>query len=815
MSAGLPKRARVVIVGGGVIGCSIAYHLTKIGWSDVVLLERKQLTSGTTWHAAGLVGQLRPSINMTKLAKYTGELYRGLEAETGQATGYRQCGSISMATNAERFEELKRSASMAKVFDLPVNVITPEQIKELYPIAYVDDLVGGIHIPSDGYANAVDITQALAKGARNGGARIFENTKVTKIRHDGERVTGVETAEGQIDADYVVLCGGMWTRDLAASIGVTVPLHACEHYYVLFEGIEGLSPSLPVLRDYDYCGYYKYDAGKLLVGAFEPNARPWGMDGISEDFCFDEIEGNFDHFEPVLVDAMRRVPALENAGIQKFFCGPESFTPDVRYHLGESAELKGCFVAAGLNSIGLQSAGGIGKVMAEWIRDGVPPADLWTVDVRRNMPFQINRKYLRERVSESLGLLYATHYPFKQYETARGVRRSAIHDRVAAAGACHGEAFGWERPNWYGDPGSTPKYEYSYGRQNWFENCAAECKAVREAVGLFDQSSFAKFRLEGRDAVRVLNRVCANEVDVAPGRLIYTQWLNEKGGIEADLTVTRLTDTAFLIVTGAESETRDFNWLRRHIPDDAHAVLTNISSGMGVISIMGPMSRALLQSISPNDLSNEAFPFATSQEIELGYAIVRASRITYVGELGWELYVPTEFMTGVYDEIVTAGTAFGLMHCGYHALNALRMEKAYRHWGHDITDEDTPLEAGLTFAVKIDKPGGFIGRDALVLQKESGLRQRLVVFVLKSSEPMLYHNEPIWQGDRIAGYIRSGMYAHTLGAACGLGYVTAADGGVVGAIDADAYEIEIAGVRYPVTASLKPLFDPTSARIKM
>ena len=815
MAVELPRRARVVIVGGGVIGCSIAYHLTKIGWNDVVLLERKQLTSGTTWHAAGLVGQLRPSINMTRLAKYTGELYRGLEAETGQATGYRQCGSISMATTAERFEELKRSASMAKVFDLPVEVISPEQVKELYPIANVDDLVGGIHIPSDGYANAVDITQALAKGARNGGARIVENCKVTKIRHDGERVTGVDTEQGPIDADHVVLCGGMWTRDLAASIGVTVPLHACEHYYVLFEGIDGLSPSLPVLRDYDYCGYYKYDAGKLLVGAFEPNARPWGMGGISEDFCFDEIEGNFDHFEPVLIDAMRRVPALENAGIQKFFCGPESFTPDVRYHLGESAELKGCFVAAGLNSIGLQSAGGIGKVMADWIRDGVPPADLWTVDVRRNMPFQINRKYLRERVSESLGLLYATHYPFKQYETARGVRRSAIHDRVAAAGACHGEAFGWERPNWYGEPGSTPAYAYSFGRQNWFEHCAAECQAVRSAVGLFDQSSFAKFRLEGRDAVSVLNHVCANDVDVAPGRLVYTQWLNDKGGIEADLTVTRLSATAFLIVTGAESETRDFNWLKRHIPADAHAVLTNVSSAMGVISIMGPNARALLQSISPNDLSNATFPFATSQEIELGYAIVRASRITYVGELGWELYVPTEFMTGVYDEIVAAGAAFGLRHCGYHALNALRMEKGYRHWGHDITDEDSPLEAGLGFAVKMDKAGGFIGREALLAQKTNGLRQRLVQFLLKSPEPMLYHNEPIWQGDRIAGYIRSGMYGHTLGAACGLGYVTAADDGVVGPIDADDYEIEIAGVRYPVTASLKPLYDPAGARIKI
>jgi glycine cleavage system T protein len=813
--AELPKKAKVVIVGGGVIGCSIAYHLTKIGWDDVVLLERKQLTSGTTWHAAGLVGQLRPSINMTKLAKYTGELYRGLEAETGQATGYRQCGSISMATNMERFEELKRSASMAKVFDLPVHVVTPEEIKALANIVNVDDVVGGIHIPSDGYANAVDITQALAKGARTGGARIFENTKVTKIRHNGDRVTGVETEQGHIEADYVVICGGMWTRDLAASIGVAAPLHACEHYYVLFEGVEGIDNTLPVLRDYDYCGYYKYDAGKLLVGAFEPNARPWGMDGISEDFCFDEIAGSFEHFEPLLMDAMRRVPALEKAGIQKFFCGPESFTPDVRYHLGESAELKGCFVAAGLNSIGLQSAGGVGKVMADWIRDGIPPADLWSVDVRRNMPFQINRKYLRERVSESLGLLYATHYPFKQYETARGVRKSALHDRLIAAGACFGEAFGWERANWYGEAGSTPKYEYSYGRQNWFEANAAECKAVREAVGLFDQSSFAKFRLEGRDAMAVLNTVCANDVDVAPGKLIYTQWLNDKGGIEADLTVTRLSDTAYLIVTGAETETKDFNWLKRHTPQDAHAVLTNVSSGMGVISIMGPNSRALLQSLSPNDLSHEAFPFATSQEIELGYAIVRASRITYVGELGWELYIPTEFMAGVYDEIVAAGAAFGLKHCGYHALNALRMEKGYRHWGHDITDEDTPLEAGLGFAVKMDKPGGFTGRDALVKQKEEGLKQRLVQFLLKSPDPMLYHNEPIWQGDRIAGYIRSGMYTHTLGAACALGYVTAADGGVVGPVGADDYEIEIAGLRYPAVASIKPMFDPANARIKI
>jgi glycine cleavage system T protein len=812
MAVDLPKRTRVVIVGGGVIGCSVAYHLAKLGLSEVVLLERKQLTSGTTWHAAGLVGQLRQSMNMTQLARYTAELYRGLEAETGQATGYRQCGSLSLATTKDRMEELKRNASMAKVFGLLVNVVSPGEIRSLYPLANLEDVIGGVHIPSDGYANAVDVTQALAKGARSGGVRIFQDVKVTAIRHDGRRVSGVDTEYGRLDADTVVLCGGLWTRDLAASIGVTVPLHACEHYYVLFKDVPGLTPDLPVLRDYDHCSYFKYDAGKLLVGAFEPNARPWGAEGIPDDFAFGEIAGDFSHFEPVLLDAMRRVPALEHAGIQKFFCGPESFTPDVRYHLGESTELLNCFVAAGLNSIGLQSAGGIGKVVAEWIRDGHPPLDLWEVDVRRNMPFQINRKYLKERVSESLGLLYATHWPHRQYETARGARKSALHDRLAAAGACFGEAFGWERPNWYAPPGVAPKYAYSYGRQNWFEHSAREHHAVRGAVGLFDQSSFAKFRLEGRDAERVLNRVCANDVAVAPGKIVYTQWLNERGGIEADLTVTRLTETAYLIVTGAETESKDFNWLQRHMDPAAHCVLTNVTSGLSVLSLMGPRARELLQSLTPDDVSDRAFPFATSRIIELGYALVRASRITYVGELGWELYVPTEFVQGVYDELTSAGARHGLVHAGYHALNSLRIEKAYRHWGHDITDEDTPWEAGLGFAVKLDKPEGFIGREALLRQRESGLRKRLVQFKLKHPDPLLYHNEPIWQGDSIRGFIRSGMYAHSLGAAVGLGYVTVTSGDAIGA---DDYEIEVAGERYPATASLRPLYDPKNARIKV
>ena len=562
-----------------------------------------------------------------------------------------------------------------------------------------------------------------------------------------------------------------------------------------------------MVRDYDACTYYKYDAGKLLVGAFEQQARPWGMDGISEDFCFDEIDGDFDHFEPILQDAMLRIPALENAGIQKFFCGPESFTPDVRYHLGQTPELKNCYVAAGLNSIGLQSAGGIGKVMSEWIRDGRPPADLWEVDVRRNMRFQGNRKYLRERVSESLGLLYATHWPFRQYETARGVRKSALYDRLVAKGACHGEAFGWERPNWYAPEGVEPVYEYSYKRQNWFDHSAAEHRAVRENVGLFDLSSFAKFRLEGPDAVKVLNTVCGNNADVAVGRLVYTQWLNDKGGIEADLTVTRLSETCFLIVTAAETSVREFNWLTQHISDADRCVLTDVTSAMGVISIMGPRSRELLQSLTPMDMSHKAFPFATSQEIELGYAIVRASRITFVGELGWELYIPTEFVLGVYDEIVAAGESFGLVHAGYHALNSLRMEKGYRHWGHDITDEDTPLEAGLGFTLKFDKPGGFIGREALLAQKEQDLSKKMVQFRLEDPEPLLYHNEPIWRGDEIVGYITSAAYGHTLGASIGLGYVT-------GPIKDEKFEIEVATKRYAAEASLRPMYDPKNEKIR-
>ena len=813
MAKELPKSARVVIVGGGVIGCSIAYHLTKLGVSDVVLLERKQLTSGTTWHAAGLIGQLRDNHTMTALAQYTAELYKELEEETGQATGYKINGSLSTATNAERMEDLVRRADMAKVFRLQVDVLGPQGCKDHHPLIEVHDVVGGIFIPSDGQADPIGITQALAKGARNGGAEIFENMLVKDIIMDGTKVTGVVTDEGTITADTVVLACGMWTRELAGRLGVTVPLHACEHFYILTEPFEGVTPDLPVYRDYDHHAYYKEDAGKILLGAFEPVAKPWGMDGISPDFCFDQLPDDFDHFEPILEDAIRRMPALENAGIQTFFCGPESFTQDDRYHLGAAPELEGLFIAAGMNSIGVQSAGGVGRTMASWIVDGHPPGDFNGVDIRRNLPFMRNRKYLHDRVSETLGLLYAVHYPFYQYKTSRNLRRTPLHGHLEKLGACFGETTGWERANWFAPEGVKPEYEYSYKRQNWFQYNAAEHINVREKVGILDQTSFAKFRVQGRDAMKVLNNISANDVDVAPGRLVYTQWLNERGGIEADLTITRLAENDYLVVTGASVQVRDFDWLTRHIPDDAHCIATDVTSAYAVIGVMGPNSRALLQSLTPDDLSNENFPFAHSREIELGMSLVRASRITYVGELGWELYVPTEFAAHIFEVIMEAGSEFGLMPAGLHALNSLRIEKAYRHWGHDITEVETPIEAGLDFAVKTDKPS-FIGRDAILRQKETGVKARLVQFALTGSEAMLYHNEPIYRDGIIVGNIESGIYGHTLGAAIGLGYVKNEEGVDADFVKSGTYELEVAGQRIAASASLRPMYDPKSERIK-
>ena len=824
MAAELPSKARCVIIGGGVVGCSVAYHLGKLGWKDVVLLERKRLTSGTTWHAAGLIGQLRATANLTKLAKYTADLYRTLESETGIATGFRQHGSIGVALSEHRLEEWARSASMAKTFGLEVEIVTAKEALAKHPMVEIKDVVGGVWIASDGQCDPANVTLALAKGARNRGVRIFENTKVTGITKKAGRVTGVTTGNGAIEADCVVNAAGMWGRAVGRMAGVNVPLMACEHFYVVTEPVAGMPKNLPVLRVPDECAYYKEDAGKILLGFFEPRSKPWSTDGIPEDFEFGTLPDDNDHIGPELEKAMRRMPALASTGIHTFFNGPESFTPDNRYLLGEAPELKNFYVAAGFNSIGIQSAGGAGKALSEWMDGGEPPFDLGDVDIRRVHGFQGNKRYLAARVGETLGLLYADHFPYRQYASARNVRRSPLHDRLAERGACFGEAAGWERANWFlpeanRKAGEKPEYQYSWKRQNWFPYAAEEHEAVRNAVGVFDMTSFAKFRVEGRDAEAVLQKISANDVAVEPGRCVYTQWLNGKGGIEADLTVTRLSETEFVIVTGGANRTRDLAWLKRHIPEDARCIATDVSSAEAVLCVMGPNSRALLKEVTAADLSNEAFPFGTAKEIEVGMALARAHRISYVGELGWELYVPTEMAVHVFDAITAAGPRHGMRLAGLHVLDSCRIEKAYRHFGHDIGDEDHVLEAGLGFAVKTQKPrgrlGDFIGREAVLRKRETGLERRLVQFILADPEPLLFHNEPVWRNGKLAGRLTSASYGHHLGAAIGLGYVETAAKETAGDIEASKFEIEIAGRRCPARASLKPLYDPASARVKM
>ena len=812
----IPQTARVVIIGGGISGCSVAYHLTKLGWTDVVLLERKQLTCGTTWHAAGLVGQLRSSQNMTRLAKYSADLYRDLEAETGLATGLRQCGSISVALSHERREELLRQAAMARAFGVDVVELSPAEVLAMYPHLNVDGVVSGVHLPGDGQADPGNIALALAKGARMRGARIIENAAVTEVRTAGGRVTGVgwesDGESGTITTEHVVNCGGMWGRDLADRNGVTLPLHACEHFYIVTETIPELS-QLPVLRVPDECAYFKEDAGKILLGAFEPKAKPWGMNGIPADFCFDQLPEDFDHFEPILEAAVNRMPMLAEAGIHTFFNGPESFTPDDRYYLGEAPEVKGYWVAAGYNSIGIVSSGGAGMALAQWMNDGVPPFDLWDVDIRRAQPFQKNRRYLQARVSETLGLLYADHFPYRQMATARGIRRSPLHEHLKARGAVFGEVAGWERANWFATDGQTAAYNYSWGRQNWFDNSRAEHMALREGVGLLDMTSFGKIRVEGRDALSFLQRLCANDMDVTPGRIVYTQMLNARGGIECDLTVTRLTETAFLLVVPGATLQRDLSWLRRHL-GDAFAVITDVTAGEAVLPLMGPKARDLLSAVSPADMSNDAHPFGTAREIEIGMTLARAHRITYVGELGWELYVPTDQAAHVFETLTEAGAQHGLKLCGLHAMDSCRIEKGYRHFGHDITDEDHVLEAGLGFAVKSDK-GDFIGREAVLRKRETGLNRRMLQFRLTDPGPLLYHNEPILRDGVIVSQLTSGNYGHAVGGAVGLGYIPCrTPDEPVEEMLGSSYQINVAGQLVTAEAHVRPIYDPRSDRVR-
>ncbi len=819
MSIQLPAKASAVVIGGGVTGSSVAYHLAKLGWTDVVQLERKQFSCGTTWHAAGLIGTMRANENHAKLAEYSMSILTQLEQETGQSTGFRQVGSLSIAHSDARFEELKRVASMNNVFGVTqVDILTPSEIKAVYPLLETSDLLGGSWVPHDGYASPVDVTMAFVKGARKLGAQCIEGVTVADVVVKDGRVCGVTTDHGDIETDYIVNCAGMWARNLGKQSGVNIPLHACEHYYAVTEKLDDLPDDLPVMRDHDRCAYYKQDAGSLLVGAFEKNARAWGQNGIPQDFCFDELEGHMEEqLMPVLEDAMARVPRLQETGWRKFFCGPESFTPDDQFHIGEAPEVNNYFVAAGLNSIGIQSSGGLGKALAEWVIEGHPPLDLWGNDIRRMYPFQGTQYYLENRVTETLGLLYDNHYPYRQMETARDIRHSPVHERLLDRGACFGEAAGWERPNWFAPQGVEPKYEYSFGKQNWFEYSASEHRKAREGVVLFDQSSFSKYLVQGRDSLRILQRISSANMDVAPGKMVYTHWLNERGGIEADLTVTRLSENEFFVVSGAAVSGKDMNWLRRHIPHDTHCIANDVTNAWSVFGVMGPDSRAMLADAIQYDFSTEHFPFGAVAEVEVGGVVGRAARVSYVGELGWEIYLPVDQARHGFDWLVQKGASHGLKMAGMHALDSCRIEKKFVHLGHDIGDEDTPLECGLGFVCDMSKDIAFIGHKAIAKQKETGAwkGKRLVQFLLQDPEIMLYHHEPILRDGKMVGHLTSGNYGHTLGGSVGLGYVYEEDGVDLDYIESGKFEIEVGGVAIAATASLSAMYDPKAERMRV
>ncbi|MFO0587252.1 MAG: FAD-dependent oxidoreductase [Polyangiaceae bacterium] len=814
----LPQRARVVVIGGGVIGCSVAYHLAHAGWKDVVLLERDKLTSGTTWHAAGLMVTFgSTSETSTEMRKYTRDLYSKLEAETGLDTGFRPVGFIEVAADEGRLEEYRRVSAFNRHCGVDVHEISAKEVLDLFPLARVDDILAGFYVKEDGKVDPVNATLALAKGARQQGAKILENVAAIGLLKKRGVVTGVRTAYGDIEAEYVVNCTGMWARQLGQREGVNIPLQAAEHYYLITDKVPGMSSSFPVLEDPGSYGYYREEVGGLMIGLFEPVCAPWNIGGIPEDFSFGEITPDWDRMGPYVERAMKRVPISLEVGVRKFFCGPESFTPDLLPCVGEAPELKNYFIAAGLNSIGILTGGGLGRVLAHWIMTGRPDVDVTGFNIDRLQPYQSNPEYRRTRTVESLGMVYQCHYPNRSMMTARDAKRSPIHDRLASERAFFKDVSGWEGADWYAPPGVEPKAEaLSWGRQSWFPYWAAEHKATREGVILMDMSFMSKFWVQGRDAGRLLNYISANDVDGKEGMITYTQWLNEKGLLEADLTVTKLGDDRYWVVASDNAFGHVKTWMRRHFPDDAHAFVTDVTSGYAQINVQGPRSRELLQSITTADLSNEAFPFRAAREIDIGFARVLCVRITYLGELGYELYVPAEQAVHVYDRIARAGKSVGLVHAGLKALASLRMEKGYRDYGHDIDNTDSVLEAGLGFAVDLKKPGGFLGRDAVLAKKAKGpLTKRLCQVLVKDPEPLMFHAEVVYRNGKAVGYVRAASYGHTLGGAVGLVMVDAGEPVDQAYLESGSWEVDIAGKKYPAVASLRPLYDPDAKRIKM
>ena len=813
----LPQRARVVVVGGGVIGTSVAYHLAHAGVRDVLLLERDRLTSGTTWHAAGLMATFgSTSQTSTELRKYTRDLYARLEAETGLATGLKQVGLIELAIEPGRLEEYRRVSAFNRHLGVDVHEISAREVADLWPLARTDDVLAGFYIPDDGRVNPVDVTMSLARGARMSGATIIEGVPVTGFLTRRGAVTGVRTPEGDVEAEYVVNCAGMWARQLGELAGVSIPLQAAEHYYLLTEPIEGVDSSWPVLEDPASYGYYREEGGGLMLGLFEPACAPWRIDGIPADFSFGELPPDWDRMAPYLETTMARVPISSRVGIRKLFCGPESFTPDLLPIVGEAPELKNYFVAAGLNSIGILTGGGIGRAIAQWIVDGSPDIDITAMNIDRLHPYQANPEYRATRTVESLGLVYACHYPNRPTRTARGARLSPVHDRLAARRACFRDVSGWEGADWFAPEGVEPEVgELTWGRPPWFGYWADEHQAARNGVIVMDMSFMAKFWVQGRDAERELERISANRIGGEPGRITYTQWLNERGTLEADLTVTKLDDEQFYVVASDTAHRHAHTWMRRRF-GDAHAFVTDVTSGYAQINVQGPRSRALLAAVTSADMSNEAFGYRAARYIDIGFARVLCIRITYLGELGYELHIPAEQAAAVYDRLVAAGEPLGLRHAGLKALGSLRMEKAYRDYGHDIDNTDSPLEAGLGFALALDKPGGFIGRPAVLAQKASGpLRRRLVQILLRDPDPLLFHAEIVSRNGRPAGYLRSASYGFTLGGAVGLAMIDADEPIDQRYLDSGDWTVRIGEKIVPAVASLRPLYDPAGARVQM
>lgn len=815
-SKDLPGRARVVIIGGGIIGTSIAYHLGHLGWSDVVLLERDRLTSGTTWHAAGLMvcyGSM--SETSTSMRLYSRDLYERLEAETGLATGFSPVGFIEAAADEARLEEYRRVAAINRVFGVDVHEISPKEIAELFPLARTDDLKAGFYVPTDGRVNPVDVTMSMAKGARMKGVRIIEGVPATGVVVKAGRVAAVTTDQGDIECEFVVNCAGMWARQLGEKSGVSIPLQAAEHYYLITDTIPGLDTGLPVFEDPSSFGYYRPEGDGLMIGLFEPVCAPWHVDRIPETFSFGEIPPDWERMAPYLERAMDRVPVSHDVGVRKFFCGPESFTPDLQPIVGESPEVADYFVAAGMNSIGILTGGGLGRVLAHWIVEGRPDVDVTGFTIDRLQPGQSTPDYRAARTVESLGMVYASHFPNKSMLTARGVGLSPIHAGLVEHQAFFREVSGWEGADWFTPAGIEPRdATLSWGREHWFDYWADEHRAVREGVGLMDMSFMSKFLVQGRDAGAVLERVSANRVDGAPGVITYTQWLNAAGLIEADLTVTKLDDETFMVVASDTARQHALGWLRRHI-GDSHAFVTDVTAAYAQVNVQGPLSRQLLQSLTTADLSNEAFPFRTARMIDLGFARVLCVRITYLGELGYELYPSSEQAMHAYRRLLEAGEPLGLRHVGLKALASLRMEKAYRDYGHDIDNTDCVLEAGLGFAVALDKDQGFIGRDAVAAKKAAGpLRRRLVQVLLLDPAPLMFHGEVVYRNGRAVGYVRAASYGHTLGGAVGLAMIEADEPVTPGYLAEGAWEVDVAGTRYPATASLSPMYDPANERIR-